>query len=91
MATYVMKEEVSDNYHLLTHGINVNKIRLEKVNDGIYNIKLGLNAQVVPKIETEYLAEKLAGKSLNKAVNVLDDNKEIYEYRIINKIGRAHV
>lgn len=86
MATHVINDSSKEEqYHLLTHGITVNGINLEKVKDGMYNIKLELNAQVIPKIETTNLAQKLTGKSLGKAVNILTSNQKIQEYKIHNK------
>jgi hypothetical protein len=86
MATYIIKEKVKEDYHLLNNGVNVSDIKLEKNEAGMYNIKLELEAQVVPKVETAHLAKELAGKSLGNAVNVLASNQNINKYEIHNKM-----
>lgn len=78
----IFKENLQKDYHLLSSGINVEKLTLAEKEDDLYNILLELQAPVIPKIKEAGLIQKLAGLKVKAAKELLSKQTNIETYSI---------
>ncbi len=82
LVTGIFQENLQDNYQLMSSGVNVEDIKLEESEDGMYNIKLELLALVSPNINLAKLKEELQGLSVADARSVLESRADIDQFRL---------
>ncbi|MFW6022202.1 MAG: baseplate J/gp47 family protein [Halanaerobiaceae bacterium] len=85
MATRVFREKMSDEVQLMSSGVNIETIKLEEKGKNLYNIIIGLNAPVIPAIDSNRLVKRLSGVNVQQAQNILQEEKNIDSFRINHK------
>lgn len=85
LLTSIFKEKLPDNMQLVSSGINVESLELEEKQKSMYNIKIGINAQVIPVIDTDNLVRRLTGRDIIKAQSILAEMNNVENFKIDTK------
>ncbi|ACL69336.1 hypothetical protein Hore_05790 [Halothermothrix orenii H 168] len=82
MVTVLFEENLEKDKRLLSNGISVTRVDLEEKGNGLYNIKIGFVAPVVPDIDTGNLIKALKGSKIDQARQVLSNSQIIDDFNI---------
>lgn len=88
LLTRKFQDNLIDNAQLMSSGINIESLLLEEKGNSMYNIKIRLNAPVMPIIDSDSLAKRLLGLNMIEAQNLLKDMNYIENYRIESQNDR---
>ncbi|MGM0409679.1 MAG: baseplate J/gp47 family protein [Bacillota bacterium] len=82
VSSEIIKRQNKDKLTLIDNGINIEKVKLEKIDEKLYNLVLELKLIKLANIDKKSLAHKLAGKTVEEAVNLLHNEDEINNFTI---------
>lgn len=82
IVTGILKDKFDQDYRLLSSGVNIEEVELEKMTQKLYNIELKLKAAAVPNIKKMNLAERISGRSVEEAVEILNNNGYVDRFSI---------
>lgn len=77
LATSIFKDNLQNDFQLMSSGVNIEELKLAEAEKGLYNIKLELVAPVIPKIDTNNLVANIKGLKVQDARKILENRSDI--------------